>query len=623
MAKTKELKPVLAPEAPANRLRAEIIKILKLVFFDPLMAQLELTKNNAAPSKSKLLRMIRSGDLQYRNGQFYGKVNAGVSKELRELGATFSKTDKRWRLSPEKLTTELKRAVEAQRVERERLERTFRQGLSRIQTSAQEMLATVGFESFAESTEEEINKRVRVTLADALAVQPTLDADAQREMRKAYTDNVRLSIVGFIDDEVKRFRKNILPEIQAGIGREALTEYVQARLKVGYSRAKFIARQENALFTSKQKELQYRDAGIDRYRWKAIGGRSGDGRTRDEHRQAHGKIFYWSKDVGPNGARKPIDTDGVAKNPGESYNCFVGDTSISLIGEIVRSYKRFYEGSIVSFECGGKRIRVTPNHPILTTKGWVFAKELNNDCQLLQSIGSDLLNGASAEVNDVYPTASQIHDFLRVQFPFERVAGIDIQFHGDGTNHKVDVITIDSKLRNKANFLLIEKFGNNVFSDSLVSQALLTTDSDFATLLKGVLYPTGGRVSCPSLLGSGFGVHAFPLELFRLGLVPKLNASIKQISGNDMPSDVVFFREFVETYTRQVEALNLIENFRAEIFSIVGSLSLFKAESLTEIKHEFYSGYVYNFETTRNMYIANQVVASNCRCQAVPIVETI
>lgn len=318
MAKQKELKPVLAPEAPATRLRAEIVKLLKLVFFDPLMAQLELTKNNAAPSKSKLLRMIQSGDLQYRNGQFYGKVNAAVSKELRELGATFSKTDKRWRLSPEKLTTDLKRAVEAQRVERERLERTFRQGLSRIQTSAQEMLASVGFESFAEDTDEEVSKRVRVSLADALAVQPTLEPEAQREMRKAYTENVRLSIVGFIDDEVKRFRKNILPEIQAGIGRTALTEYVQARLKVGYSRAKFIARQETALFTSKQKELQYRDAGIEKYRWKAIGGRAGDGRTRDEHKHAHGKIFFWDHSKNRNPVR---NADGKPVHPAEDFGC--------------------------------------------------------------------------------------------------------------------------------------------------------------------------------------------------------------------------------------------------------------------------------------------------------------
>ena len=318
--KQKELKPVLAPEAPAKALRAEIVKVLREAFFDPLLASIDLTLSNAAP-KSKLLRQIESGKIQYTGSAFVGKFDSQVSKELRELGATFSKLDKTWRVNPQKLTTELKTAVDKQRADRERMEKQFRTSLARVERSAQEMLAGIGFESFAERAEEEIDKRVRVTLADDLAVQPTPDVEAQKQMRKSYTDNVRLSIQGFLDDEVKRFRSKLLPEIQAGIGRDAVTEYVQARLKVGFSRAKFIARQETALFTSKQKELQYQEVGIDRYRWKAIGGRSGDGRTRDEHRQAHGKIFYWSRDVGPNGARKPIDTDGVAKNPGESFGC--------------------------------------------------------------------------------------------------------------------------------------------------------------------------------------------------------------------------------------------------------------------------------------------------------------
>lgn len=318
MAKEKELKPVLAPEAPANRLRVEILKLLKMLLFDPLLAQLELAKDNAKSPKSKLLQVIKAGKLQYRDGQFYGKVDSSVSKEIKELGGTFVGANRRWQLSPDKLTTDLKKAVEAQRLERERLERIFQQGLRDIEQSSQRMIAAVGFEQFAVSTEEEVNKRIRATLADAIAVQPELDAEAQKEMRKQYTENVRLSIVGFIDEEVKRFRTNILPEIRAGIGRDALTEYVQSRLKVGYTRAKFIARQENALFSSKQKELQYRSVGIEKYKWKAIGGRAGDGRTRQSHKHAHGKVFYWDHSKNKNPVR---DGEGRPVHPGQDFGC--------------------------------------------------------------------------------------------------------------------------------------------------------------------------------------------------------------------------------------------------------------------------------------------------------------
>ena len=100
MAKQKELKPVLAPEAPAKALRAEIVKVLRAAFFDPLLASIDLTLNNAAPG-SKLLRQIESGRIQYTGSAFVGKFDSQVSKELRELGATFSKLDKTWRVSPQ------------------------------------------------------------------------------------------------------------------------------------------------------------------------------------------------------------------------------------------------------------------------------------------------------------------------------------------------------------------------------------------------------------------------------------------------------------------------------------------------------------------------------------------
>lgn len=317
MAKQKELKPVMPAEAPQQRLRAEIVRLLKIVFFDPLEQQLDVIRNNAAP-KSKLLKKLESGEIQYTGDGFVGKLDSESSRQLKLLGARFIKARRAWVIASQKLPPAIKQAVDKQVRQREALAKYSREVISRVEVASKQIMAGVTFESFAADTEEDMTKKLRISLADDLAVQPQLSEEQKQQMRKAYTDNIKLSIEGFVSEEVQRFRNKLMPQIQAGIGREALADYVRKRLKVGYSRAKFIARQETALFTSKQKELQYRDAGIEQYRWKAIGGKRGDGRTRDEHRQAHGKIFFWNHAKNKN----PVRNDqGQPVHPGQDYGC--------------------------------------------------------------------------------------------------------------------------------------------------------------------------------------------------------------------------------------------------------------------------------------------------------------
>lgn len=73
---------------------------------------------------------------------------------------------------------------------------------------------------------------------------------------------------------------------------------------------------ENKLHVYKQ--LMYEDAGVEKYRWKAIGGKKGDGRTRDNCCRAHGRIFYWDHSKNKNPAR---DDNGNPIHPGEMTGC--------------------------------------------------------------------------------------------------------------------------------------------------------------------------------------------------------------------------------------------------------------------------------------------------------------
>lgn len=318
--KYKQLKTIEPSESLSAKLRAEIKQTMRAVFFEPLRSEFKAIRNNAT-SKSKLVRKVESGDLQYVGGAFTGKLDAATGKALKELGARFDKRRRAWVIAQPRLPADLQAAVTSQIKQREALEQAARESIAAIQERAKRMIEKVDFTPNALANEEEVDDRVLASLADDLAVQPKLDAQQKEALRKSYTENVKLSIQNFVDEEVLRFRKNLLPKIKQGINRGDLIDYVQARLKVGDSRAAFIAKQETSLFTSQTKQLLYVDAGVTMYRWSAIGGKAGDGRTRDSHAAAHGKLFYWDKDVGPDGARKPIDTDGKAKNPGMAFAC--------------------------------------------------------------------------------------------------------------------------------------------------------------------------------------------------------------------------------------------------------------------------------------------------------------
>lgn len=316
----KELEPIVTPKTLSKPLADAIRQFIRKYFFDELMKDLKPELENAAPAQSKLLRAIERRTVRYVDGVFVGKFEAAISKELKELGARYSRSRKGYEIALTQLPAPMQSKVERILKEQTKLETKLTQSLNKATKRVADEMMAFDFDRYADMTEEFIDERFD-RLSDRLAVTPRLDTTQLDELRKSYTDNVRLSISGFVDSEVQTFRRKLMPEIKAGVGRARIFEFVQSRLKVSDNRAAFIARQETALFTSKQKEVQYKGLGIRTYRWKAIGGRRGDGRTRESHMEAHGKIFYFDKPVGPNGDRKPKDTDGKYKNAGEPFGC--------------------------------------------------------------------------------------------------------------------------------------------------------------------------------------------------------------------------------------------------------------------------------------------------------------
>jgi SPP1 gp7 family putative phage head morphogenesis protein len=320
---------VTTKDAWSKEIRAKIQDVLETYFFAPLLdATKETRLDNAVPKT--ILELIKAGLVWYDGAYFRGKRSAAISKQLRDMGAVFSQAEHAWRFPENRMSPALREAITARRMQAQSLSKQFSDIVTRLQKQMQLTAPNLNFDVEAAKTDRALQKEMQRKVPASVSIVPVLNDEQKAHMATDYSENVALSIVGFVDSEVERFRKQVLPQIQKGMDRRDLADYIEDRLGVSKDRAKFIARQETALFSSKLREVQYRKAGIEKYKWRAIGGRSGDGRTRDEHMKASGKEFYWdhSKNLNP-----VLNSDRVPVHPGEDFGCRC--QAIPIVEEIV------------------------------------------------------------------------------------------------------------------------------------------------------------------------------------------------------------------------------------------------------------------------------------------------
>lgn len=158
-------------------------------------------------------------------------------------------------------------------------------------------------------------------------------------------------------------------------------------------------------------------------------------------RQVIGAHYTWWQDGDPIPAWY-YDYSGA---PPASYvfdrgiMCLTGDTMVVASG-IERSYKRVHDGEVVTIETvGGKKLTATPNHPVLSKRGWVPIHGLKKGDYVL---GGQRFGESSALEPDDYrqPTPlHDIHDAAASEGALERIETV-FDFHGDRGQGKVDVV---------------------------------------------------------------------------------------------------------------------------------------------------------------------------------------
>lgn len=379
-----------------------------------------------------------------------------------------------------------------------------------------------------------------------------------------------------------------------------------------------------------------------------------DGRERDDHRSLHeveigvDERFEYTTNRGRKARlRFPRDPGGP---PEAVINCFLPGTVVQ--GRFVAGSKARYAGParrIVTV--GGQRLSVTPNHPVLTPKGFVPAKQLCKGDALFASSGNvkrcpsgnvDYQHGP-AFIEDVFD-AFAANGTVRAKV----IGGLD--FHGDSEffNGEVDVVGKDGVLRRGKESRIGEYFGKFLFpfSDSLqgARHALCVAKQRFcASFEPQRSLPRSAALTFQDALVVSALSSLLPFEDFGFRAVANMNASAPQSASNRRAADTCFVGEGLDTgpafvgfdpfhdelgpggrvRLRLSTALTEpCDERRIGYFDVPGdSLDTFAApitvDEVVEISDFDFDGHAYDLETETGLILSGGIVCSNCRCSVI------
>lgn len=284
-------------------------------------------------------------------------------------------------------------------------------------------------------------------------------------------------------------------------------------------------------------------------------------------------------------------------------NCVAGSTSVwaasppgsgSKFADLAGAHaatRRWYAGEVVVVEtAAGYELAVTPNHPVLTDRGWIAAGFLREGDCVVSSVRSDGVVGGvpdeqhrPARVEECFGARSVA---VAVAVPFASE-----QFHGDRGQGEVDVVSPYGHLDYRVLSAVSQPAEQHLlalgFGDTAGLPALCPEHD--ALVGVGAVAPSGVRGASASraLLGR----LARGADDVLLGRGPQLDSMIQQMAADSAAIDAVSARQLQDR--------------------LAGSVQL---DSVRHARRVDWSGHVYNLVTSQGWYTANGIVTHNCGC---------
>ena len=394
-----------------------------------------------------------------------------------------------------------------------------------------------------------------------------------------------------------------------------LTQQLAEEFKIKYERAKVIARDQTNKMNGNLTQIRQTSYGIEEYIWRTardqrvVGNPAGfypkGNRVHGNHWEREGHLYRWDE---------PPE-DG---HPGNAINCLLGETNVMFPHGAKKLFRRHYKGFIYIITTkSGTLLKATPNHPILTSRGWLAVNALKQGDNLVKAtINSGSITKGN---NDKFQLT-----FCKLWDSFNKPeicrSGSKFDFHGDGIEEDVYIKNINS---------LLPKYRKTF---SLKSACQFFFSFPYMVFRRMFFTRNGGksflfiRSFCPSY-GIVRGLNK-TLSLFRRCLFHpfihcgRLIADKLSVFGknptNNTPRNIKTAGNRQDTFAVDI-ARNYL--FGCDIDNIMRAFFHFEYAPVVKIEKQYFDGFVYNAETPTGYYIANGIVNHNCRCFAEPVID--
>lgn len=280
---------------------------------------------------------------------------------------------------------------------------------------------------------------------------------------------------------------------------------------------------------------------------------------------------------------------------GGTGHCFPGDTVVSG-PSATRHFSRRYEGQFVELSfASGQLLTATPNHPVLTSKGWVAAGLLNEGDDVIRCNDAE---GITRLIPDDYQVPALIEDVATslgisggVITKTMPVAPED--FHGDGRGSKIAVVLADRHLRNRIHVSLSQPSRQKRLIGAGVGAALLTCDRPTAQDIKTPLITFDSIDQGIGDSLTGLRRSSLRGDTIHLGQGSHFDPRSSQSTSNGRPTHTEFFSQLLRRGSRLI---SLDQVSGVQFRNVVG--------------HP-----VYNLSTRSGWYVASGVIVHNCNEQ--------
>lgn len=346
-------------------------------------------------------------------------------------------------------------------------------------------------------------------------------------------------------------------------------------------------------------------------------------------------------------------SDPFAQMDQAHESCVAPETVIKAPGA-GRMWQIPYEGEMVRLGFGGgRRLSVTPNHVLLTDRGFRAAKFLKKGDRVVRALGTDGKTlGVAPDVQHGPAEAAQVFVALLEgggMVP-ERVEAAAEDFHGDGRSvqGEVDVVSADGLLLDECDAAFSEQARESLLNDACGRSVLFPRGGGLDELLLG-LAASFGRLMGGKAVAGVFGCAAAGHhEAVRREVAANYDYRIAKALKDDLLVDSDGCRDLFRGLAGRVAADDVGEadvdvlapvdgtdampakriadafDGGAEAIGDVdgGQSGTVEFDEVIDVESYAHDGYVYDLGTVSTLYLADGVISSNCRGDWVAILKT-